>query len=142
MDPPAGETCSARSRAPCAPGGTAATALPSAVPPRRRSGRVVGTRTGSARRLTGSFAGIEQARAASFLRRHVAGVAQWTLLQRQATTADTAVELVAQAQQVFDAVVQLRPPRRGKPTPVGGGGRAVVRQRVERLADRRQRQPE
>src|SRR5690242_15329514 len=65
----------------------------------------------------------------------VVGVVELAGVQRQAAAPDARRQFVAQAFQQVDPLVELRLPRPRQPRPVGRGGRALVGQGRERVAD-------
>ena len=65
----------------------------------------------------------------------VPGIAQRADTEREAAAADAAIELIAQAGEPGDSVVEVGAPVAGKPGPVAGVGSAVAGEGVEGCAD-------
>src|SRR6185295_10833220 len=76
-----------------------------------------------------------QARSGSLLRQDVVGIAQGTGCDRQAPAADAARELIAQARETIDAIVELRLPLRRHSTPVRDGRGATLGQCHQSVTD-------
>lgn len=85
------------------------------------------------------FCPTPQLRPTALFGQPVGGVAQRAILQGQAATANTFTQLIAQLRQAFDARIQICPPELGQALPILRRGRAVARQRTQRLLDLRQR---
>src|SRR5580693_8279292 len=72
----------------------------------------------------------------------VTRVRQLAQVKRQAPAANAAAQVVAKPLQAADLVVELGPPRLRQALPVPAGGRAPVRELVERGPDAGERNPD
>ena len=80
-------------------------------------------------------AGIEELGAWSLGTEFVPRIAQWADTEREATAADTTIQLIAETGKPLNAIVEIGSPAGGEPLPVGGGRGALIRQRRQCLAD-------
>jgi hypothetical protein len=87
----------------------------------------------------GNLDRIKQSRSRTLLGQFVPGIAQRADCERQTSTPDAPVQLIAQAGESVDTVVHFCPPPRRQTLPVLRGGRAFPWQRFERPANRSQR---
>jgi hypothetical protein len=85
---------------------------------------------------------VQDAGTGTALGQAVGLVVEVAALQAQAAAADAAVEVVAKPLELGDPLVDPVAPGLGQPAPVRAGRRAVVRQRVQRLFDLREGQPD
>lgn len=72
----------------------------------------------------------------------VVRVGQRTVLQREAAAADAVRQMIAQAPELGDALVEFGAPGLGEPGPVLAVGRALLRQLGEGVADAGERDPD
>jgi len=83
----------------------------------------------------GKWVRVEEAWAWALSGEIVPGIAQGTGLEREATTTDAAVELIAKAGESLDAVVEVGTPTAGEFVPVFGGRGALIGEGCEGFAD-------
>lgn len=78
---------------------------------------------------------LRRARTTAFGRRHVVGIGETTVLEREAATPDAGIECITHPLQQLDALVQHRLPRSGQTTPVFCRGTVLSRQFGEGVGD-------